>query len=224
MQIASIKKGVKIIGLVFLLVMALLSAIFLGQGVKSYLAKASTCPAQKISAEKVSANSAVISWETTEVTQGRVEYGTNATSLAFSAPEAASGKTHNVPLTLLTPNTVYYYLVTIGKTKCDSSGQVCDTTCVPWSFTTAAITPQKEIVAPLPTSTPRPATPSATLKPTGKAVSPTSTLDSFCLKVKLNIGKSSKDATSWALLKQYDIDGNGIINGLDVIKCQKTRK
>lgn len=224
MQIASIKKGVKIIGLVFLLVVALLSAIFLGQGVKTYLAKASTCPAQKISAEKVSANSAVISWETTEVTQGRVEYGTNATSLAFSAPEATSGKTHNVPLTLLTPNTVYYYLVTVGKSKCDSSGQVCDNTCVPWSFTTTVVTPQKEIVAPLPTATPRQATPSGQLKPTGRAVSPTSTLDSFCSKVKLAIGKNSRDAAQWELIKQYDIDGNGIINGLDIIKCQKARE
>lgn len=227
MQLASFQKtGKAIIILVFLLGV-LGATIFLGQRASQFFARASACPAAGVSAVQVTANSSVVSWETGDVSQGRVEYGTSATNLTFQAPEATSGKTHNVPLTLLTPNTVYYYLVTIGSNKCDSSGQSCSGTCVPWTFTTSALTQQQQIVATLP-----PATPSATLVPptptssaTGSATpAPTSALSAFCKQVQANIGANSGMTDFWPALKQYDIDNNTIVNGLDVIKCQKAGK
>ena len=222
------KKAAKIVGLGFLLVAGLVTAVFLGQGVKNYLAKASSCPAASIKTAQVTANSAVISWETQDVTQGRVEYGTNASSLTFSAPESSSGKIHNVPLTLLTPSTLYYYLVTIGSSKCDSTGKACTDSCIPFTFTTSVVNRDQQLVTTLPTITPTPRL-SPTLKPTVKpatssaTLKPTSTLSAFCLKVEDNLGAASYSA-NWATVKQYDIDGNGMINSVDIIKCKQSGK
>ncbi len=236
MQLASFQKTVKVLGLVVLLLLVLGGVIVLGKGASSYLAKASSCQAQKVSATNVSENSAVITWQSEDISQGRVEYGTNASNLTFSAPEATSGKDHNVRLTLLTPNTVYYYLVTIGTNKCDSSGQVCTASCVPWSFTTATAVQQEKIQQPIATVTVSSATPSASVtevlpsvtkapSPTGEAnVTQAQELSSFCLSVKANVGANSSDTTVWEKAKKYDIDNNNVINGLDVIKCQSQGK
>jgi hypothetical protein len=53
--------------------------------------------------------------------------------------------------------------------------------------------------------------------------SPTSGLSAFCSIVKNNVGKNSKDP-NWNNVKKYDVDGNGVINGLDIFKCQKEGK
>ena len=236
MQLASFQKTAKVLGLVVLLLLVLGGVIVLGKGASSYLAKASSCQAQKVSATNVSENSAVITWQSEDISQGRVEYGTNASNLTFSAPEATSGKDHNVRLTLLTPNTVYYYLVTIGTNKCDSSGQVCTTSCVPWSFTTATAVQQEKIQQPIASPTESLATPSASVttsipSPT-KAATPTleanvtqaQELSSFCMLVKANVGANSSDTTAWEKAKKYDIDSNSVINGLDIVKCQQQGK
>lgn len=224
MNLASFKKSTKIIGLVLLVVVLLMAALFLSRGAQNLnlFSRASSCDASNVSAAQVSANSAVIAWTSNDVSTGRVEYGTNSTSLNLQAPEGSAGKTHNIPLTLLTPNTVYYYLVAIGDNKCDSSGQSCSgDTCVPWSFTTAAITPQQQIVAPI--LSPTPASVSATPVASTSAV-PTSAVSAFCREVQANIGANSTDATKWAILKQYDIDSSGFINGMDAMKCPATGK
>lgn len=224
MNLASFKKSTKIIGLILLVVVLLTAAVFLSRGTQNLniFSRASSCDAQNVAAAQVSANSAVITWVSSDVSTGRVEYGTNSTNLNLQAPEGSAGKTHNVPLTLLTPNTVYYYLIAIGNNKCDSSGQSCkDDTCVPWSFTTAAVTPQQQIVAPI--LSPTPATVSATPIASTSAA-PTYAVSAFCREVQANIGANSSDATKWAILKQYDIDGSGLINGMDAIKCPKTGK
>jgi hypothetical protein len=228
MQLASFQKIFKTIGIFFVLAIALGVTIYGGNQAAQRFAKASTCPAQKVATAQVTANSAVVSWETLEITQGRVEYGTDASALSFTAPESTSGKIHNVPLTLLTPNTVYYYIIVIGNTSCDSGGQTCTTgTCVPWSFTTNTITPS---VAPtkeptvIPTVVPTQAvsSPSSTTS-TSSAVVPTSALSSFCQQVKGNIGANSS-SSNWSTIQQYDVDSNDVINGTDVIKCQKSGK
>ncbi len=226
MHLSSLKKYTKIFALVFLVVIVLVAVLFLGKGSQNIFSRASSCGITRVSSVQVSANSAVISWESTDVSQGLIQYGTTATNLNFSAPEGSSGKTHSVPLTLLTPNTVYYYLVSIGNSKCDSSGASCNTACVPWSFTTAAVTPQQQIVAPL--ATPTIASVSATITTTisntaSPSASPAGGLSAYCQQVQANIGASSAD-TRWGVLKQYDVDGNGIINGLDALKCPKTGK
>lgn len=74
-------------------------------------------------------NSVRTSWATGVDTQGVVEYGTTPTSLNFFAPEATKSKSHNLDLTLLSPNTTYYFDIRVGDKKYDNGG-------VPWSFTT----------------------------------------------------------------------------------------
>lgn len=229
MQLGSFQKTAKILGLIVLMLLVLGGVIVLGKGASTYFAKASSCQAQKVTANNLTENSAVITWQSDDISQGRVEYGTNAANLTFSAPEATSGKDHNVRLTLLTPNTVYYYLVTIGSNKCDSSGQVCTISCVPWSFTTATASPQEKVSQPIltPTVIVSP-TRTVTVSPTNAATvsstpAPTSALSAFCTKVKENLQASSQSA-NWEQVKQYDIDSNLVINGLDVVKCQSQGK
>jgi len=231
MKIASLKQLVKIIGFILLLGLVLITTIFLGRSASNYFAKASTCPTQNVTATQVTANSAVISWATADISQGRVEYGTNPANLTISVPEATAGKVHNVPLTLLTPNTIYYYLIAVGNTRCDASAQVCDQTCVPWSFTTSPIVLQEEVVV---TNTPVPPSPTQSVEPTviptqetvsaTQEAPPASNLSPFCQQVKEHLGSSSQDAASWSSIEQYDMDVNGIINGLDIIKCQQSGK
>lgn len=238
MHLGTFQKKIRTLGIVIFLFFVLGATILLGKEASSRLARASTCQANSVKSTQVAANNAVIIWETTDTTQGRVEYGTNSTSLSLSVPELNSGKTHSVPLTLLTPNTVYYYLLVFGKpgvmpgsteeVRCDSSGQVCTSNCVPWSFTTSTATPQSQIEKAIPTTALIPTkettpTVSLHLSPSPEATT-ASGLSAFCQQVELNLGASSKDATSWATLKKYDVDGNGVINGLDVIKCQKSGK
>lgn len=74
-------------------------------------------------------NSVRATWATGVETQGIVEYGTTPTALNFFAPEATKTKTHTTDLTLLSPNTTYYFDVRVGDTKYDNGG-------VPWTFTT----------------------------------------------------------------------------------------
>src|SRR3990172_7706215 len=139
MSLGSFKKQVKYILLIAVSLLIFVATVILGKQASVYFASASECPAKNIRTESVGPNSSVIAWDTDVRTQGRVEYGTNAVSLTFTSPEAQSKTNHTVPLTLLTPNTVYYYLIAVGETKCDSSGEKCEEGCVPYSFTTSPL-------------------------------------------------------------------------------------
>lgn len=216
MNLNNMQKQVRYVFLIILVIVVFVATIYLGRVASTYFAQAGSCKAKNVKSVNVTSNGAIISWESDDATQGRVEYGVTPTSLNFTAPETASAVVHNLPLTLLTPNTPYYYLIAIGDTRCDSSGQKCEEgSCNPFSFTTVSITPPDQVVQSI---TPPP------LTPPGQAVRPTTSLSPFCQMVQRNIGKNSKVATEWATLKTYDVDDNGIINGLDIIKCQKSGK
>lgn len=220
------QKRVKTIGLSVFLLVVLGGAVYFGQnvpGMLGMLSRASSCPVKAVATQQVTGNSAVVAWQTDDATQGQVQYGTTATSLAMSAPETTTATSHNVPLTLLTPSTVYYYVVKVGDATCDSSGQTCTDGCVPWSFTTSSITPQKETVTTIPPA----ASGSGSTSMGGlgnPAAEPTSGTSAFCTQVKDHLGASSKDAAGWTEAKQYDMDNNGIVNGKDIIKCNASGK
>ncbi len=97
-------------------------------------------------------NSVRTSWATGIDTQGVVEYGTTPTALNFFAPEATKGKTHTLDLTLLSPNTTYYFDIRVGDKRYDNGG-------VPWTFTTkgaesAVVTPTTVPTQPVSQPTP----------------------------------------------------------------------
>ncbi len=217
-----------------LLLVALLGTIFLGKDVAKNFAKASTCTTEKVTSAQVTANSGVVTWNTSDVTQGMVQYGTNPAALNFSAPEATSGKTHNVPLTLLTPSTTYYYIVTIGTNKCDSTGNICTDNCVPWNFTTAGSAvsqPTVTVAVPTPNTDVSPTVVNPTvINPTVEIlISPSpkgsddNKMSEYCTKLKDYIG-STTESSNWETIKTYDLDNNGIINGKDALKCGTSGK
>jgi len=240
MKLQNIQKYSKLGGLVVLLILLLVATIFLGKNASNFFAKASSCTFQNVQSVQVTANSAVISWTTTDTTRGKVEYGTDSSNLNFTKIEDADGTNHNVNLTLLTPNTTYYYVININNKKCDSSGQSCTGSCAAWNFTTLGVSPQPEVEKVMPTVSP---TPEVVLSPTvlpsksqttpvssptaSLSVTPTSsgaaTLSTFCEQVIQNIGATSA-STNWTAVKQYDLDGNNIVNSKDVFKCQKDGK
>jgi hypothetical protein len=110
-----------------------------------------------------SENSVKVTWSTGEDTQGVIEYGTTPTSLNFFSPEPAKTKNHTQDLTLLSPNTMYYFQIRIGDKKYDNGG-------VPWTFTTK--NSEKSRVTTEPT-----VAPTAITIPTSQPVQPVQTLD-----------------------------------------------
>lgn len=100
-------------------------------------------------------NSVRATWATGVDSQGVVEYGTTPTALNFFAPEATKTKTHTIDLTLLSPNTTYYFDIRVGDTKYDNGG-------VPWTFTTKGI--EASVITP--SATPTQPFDSAQAKPT----------------------------------------------------------
>jgi len=94
----------------------------------------------------ISQNTAKISWTTGIETQGVIEYGTTPTALNFFAPEVSKTKNHLVELTLLSPQTTYYFQIRIGDKKYDNGG-------VPWTFTTKGTETQSSVTLPQATPT-----------------------------------------------------------------------
>ena len=92
-------------------------------------ARAADSEPRDVVVSNIEKNSVKLSWATGADTQGVVEYGTTPTALNFFAPEATKGKTHTLDLTLLSPNTTYYFDIRVGEKKYDNGG-------VPWTFTT----------------------------------------------------------------------------------------
>lgn len=173
MKIASMGIGIVISILLIVMGFKVFSGVF---------TRAADFEPRDVVVSNIAENSAKLSWATGVETQGVVEYGTSPTSLNFFAPEAQKTKTHSVDLTLLSPNTTYYFQIRIGDKKYDNGG-------VPWTFTTKGA--EKSVV-----STPTPAqvptakpTPVQTLEipTTGTPVQVCNETD--CEKIKAKLGK-----------------------------------
>lgn len=112
--------------------------ISVGWGALSGIAsRASDSTPRDLVITSITENSAKVEWTTGQQTQGVIEYGTSATSLNFFAPETQKTTQHSVDLTLLSPDTTYYFQVRVGDTAADNAG-------VPWTFTTKGNQPVVE--------------------------------------------------------------------------------
>ncbi len=141
-------------------------------------------------------NSVRASWATGVDTQGVVEYGTTPTALNFFAPEATKGKTHTLDLTLLSPNTTYYFDIRVGDKKYDNGG-------VPWTFTTKGA--ESSVTTP-PTSTPTQAVSASQTTPTPfqklKISDGTNCTETDCTKIKELFGKGCSTQDYFKCLKK----------------------
>jgi len=115
-----------------------ISAIFIGIFVFAALvygyftifsSRASDTSPRDVIISNIEKNSVKVVWTTGVESQGIIEYGTTPTALNFFAPESIKTKSHSVDLTLLSPDTTYYFDIRVGDSKFDNGG-------VPWNFTT----------------------------------------------------------------------------------------
>lgn len=223
MSLTTFQPKAKIGILLFILLAGFGTTGYFGKDiVLHYFAKASSCPVKDLKIENVASRSADISFITDEAIQSRVEYGTTADNLTFSIPETTASTNHKLTIPSLANDKDYYFAVSVGvpgklpgttdNLRCDSLGQTCTAdSCKPWQFKTG------KTVSSL-------VSPSVTKSPSPSVVEPTSSLSAFCQRIRAHIGKTSKDASWSANIKQYDVDDNGVINGLDIIKCPKSGK
>lgn len=142
-------------------------------------------------------NSVRVSWATGIDTQGVIEYGTTPTALNFFAPEAIKGKTHTLDLTLLSPNSTYYFDIRVGEKKYDNGG-------VPWTFTTKGA---ESSVATTPTTAPAQPTDSVQDQPTPfqKLQIPDGTencVETDCEKIKAKLGQGCSTQDYFLCLKK----------------------
>ena len=167
---------------------------------------------QGVRVANISANSAAISWQTAEPVVGQVEYGTTPGSFLLRATETSPTTNHNVSLSPLLPETIYYFRIRVGEEIYDDNG-------APYSFTTkeaVAKMPSPEVSPALPLVSPtvvisRPtATPTQNLSP---VISPTEkyTLDDF----KKVFGTSNAE---------FDINKDGVVNSADWVLYQEQER
>jgi len=122
-------KPAKILSIVIGVLISFL-IIFMGfKLMQKVFTRASDTIPRDVVVSETTGNSAKVGWSTDQESQGVIEYGTSPTALNFYAPEASRTKIHTVDLTLLSPNTTYYFQIRIGDTKADNGG-------VPWTFST----------------------------------------------------------------------------------------
>lgn len=92
-----------------------------------------------------SVNTASLAWTTNELSDSRVSYGTDPAQLISSASNATAVTAHNVSLSSLAPNTIYYYRV--SSTDAALNTAVSPAAASPASsFTTAAATISGQVV------------------------------------------------------------------------------
>jgi len=112
------------------------------------------------------------------VVSDQTQNSVKITWTTFNAPETEKTKNHSVELTLLSPNTTYYYQISVGDKKFDNGG-------IPWTFTTKDIVKTQPLQTDL-SPTPKAATTSPVISPT---VTPSECLGVDCNAIKAKIGK-----------------------------------
>lgn len=87
---------------------------------------------QGVRVTSVTANSATIVWQTAIPVIGQIEYGTTPGSFLLRSAETNQITNHNLTLSPLLPETIYYFRIRVGDQVYDDNG-------APYSFTTKAI-------------------------------------------------------------------------------------
>lgn len=230
-KFAITEKQIKMATIVLGGVGVLLVGIILFNVFKDQIVGASNTAPSNVTITNITQNGAKIKWNTDRETQSVVEYGTSPTSLTFFAPESTKTKDHEVELSLLTPETTYYFQIATGDKRFSNGG-------VPWTFTTqgkdaaakgtqsatpsAQLSPTVANLSPAPTSV-LPAT-SATPTPvvvttTGPTATPTPFAQGTPVARDTTCALSEYTAAVSGYQAKYDQDYNGVINSRDYYLC-----
>lgn len=168
------QKITKIASIVIGFIIAILLLVMGFRFVQNTFTRAEDIAPRDVVVSDITQNSAKITWATGRETQSIIEYGSSPTALNFFAPETQKTTSHSVSLTLLSPNTTYYFQIRTGDKKFDNGG-------VPWSFTTKG---KGATAAP-----PKPQKSIPTTPPTPTATPTTGCNETDCQKIKEKIGK-----------------------------------
>ena len=167
-------KEIKIPKAVSIVIGVILSILILYLGfnlIQNVFTRASDVAPIDVTINEIKENSVKIRYSTSNEAQGVIEYGTSPTALNFFAPESQNTKDHSVELTLLSPNSTYYFQIRIGENKYDNGG-------VPWTFATKAKEDTQQAI-PEPQEEPTPASsiPSPTVASTKATITPVQSID-----------------------------------------------
>lgn len=194
------KKIIKISSIILGVILSILVVVVGFNLLQNVFTRASDIEPRDVLVSDKTENSAKITWTTGQEAEGVVQYGVSPTSLtSFGQPEEQRSTSHSVTLTLLSPNTTYYFQITSGGKTYDNGG-------VPWTFTTldkkSGTVPSlsvSPVVSPSPVSTtPRPS-PAQTLQvpttpsPTSAGCAEASGTDCAAIKTKLGKGCNTQD-------------------------------
>lgn len=127
----------------------------------------------------IGSNSVKVNWTTNQETQGIVIYGLSPTALNFFAPETTKVTSHSVDLTLLAPNTTYYFTIKIGDKENNNGG-------VPWTFNTKS-SGQTGVTVPQTDTSGK--TPISSVDTDIEAASEVDCSGTDCQTIKANLGK-----------------------------------
>ncbi len=162
----------------------------------------------------ITANSATVTWQTSKPVAAQVEYGTTPGSFLLRTFEKGETTNHNLTLSPLLPETIYYFRIRVGDEVYDDNG-------APFSFTTKSSQSSPgsspKIQKPVPSFTPTPSV-KVTPQPTASlSATPASTATSSASKKYTQEDFIAKFGQSD---EEFDINGDGIVNSADWILYQ----
>ena len=175
-------KGVRIAAIIVGVILSVVLVFFAFNVLQNVFSRASFEKPLNVPISDIASNSAKISWTTGVESSGAVvKYGTSPTTLSLFAPsDSDKTKDHSITLTLLSPNTAYYFVIVYG----DGEDKLYDNAGVPWTFTTKSGSDEES-------SAPRPS-PIQTLEIPDESESESAVLtcsETECSAIKDKIGK-----------------------------------
>ena len=130
-------------GILYFVVFAalLFAAVFGGRYVKTYLTKArADVVPESVQVKEITQTTAKITWQTDKESQSVINYGTDSQNLPLMAFESEATTAHEVSLSLLSPQTTYFFKIKVGEKDFTDAG-------LPWQFSTLATTAEPAAAA-----------------------------------------------------------------------------
>jgi len=211
------EKKKKVLVIVFsLLAFFLVVGLVLGMGkIRRFLSGASgSFKPEGVRVVNITANSATVTWQTSKPAAAQIEYGTTPGSFLLRTFERGETTNHNLTLSPLLPETIYYFRIRVGDKVYDDNG-------APFSFTTKSSQPslgdsKKRVEKPIPSFTPTPSA-KVTPRPTASSSAAPSSASSSASKKYTQADFMAKFGQSD---EELDINGDGVVNSTDWILYQ----